>query len=143
MLHYLNFRISRIIKKKGPLVYKLHIGACLLLMQKWRVVVLVLQQPVRSVNQSSLFTELKGQFLLTSTPCPNCVILGLRACHENNKSLFESINNFKTGSPFIIVAKLFFTLKNLNFVNDEVRAGFPKLGHSTLLILILILILQY
>ena len=54
----------------------------------------------------------------------------IKACYENNKSPFESWNNFKTDSPFTIVAKLFFTCKNLYFVNDKVRAGCPKLGHT-------------
>ena len=47
------------------------------------------------------------------------------------KSHFESENNFKTDSSFPIVAKLFFTCKNSYFVNDEERAGYSKLGHTT------------
>ena len=39
--------------------------------------------------------------------------------------------NLKTVSPFTIVAKLFFTCKKFNFVNDEVAVGRPKLGHTT------------
>ena len=31
-----------------------------------------------------------------------------------------------------IIAKLFFTCENLYFVNEEVSAGCPKLGHTTL-----------
>ena len=31
-----------------------------------------------------------------------------------------------------MVTKLLFTYKNLHFVNDEVRAGCPKLGHTIL-----------
>ena len=34
--------------------------------------------------------------------------------------------------PFTNVAKPFFTYKKLNFVNEEVRAGCPKLGHTAL-----------
>ena len=37
----------------------------------------------------------------------------------------------ETDSPFTSVAKLFFTCKNLYFVNDEVWAGCPKLRHAT------------
>ena len=40
----------------------------------------------------------------------------------------------KSGSPFTMVAKLFFTCKNLYFVNDEVRAVCPKLGHTAALL---------
>ena len=43
-------------------------------------------------------------------------------------------HNFKTDSPFTKFAKIFFTLKKLNFVNDEVWTGCQKLGLATLLI---------
>ena len=38
----------------------------------------------------------------------------------------------ETDSPFTVVANLFSTLKNLYFENDEVRAGCPKLGNTSL-----------
>ena len=41
---------------------------------------------------------------------------------------FERRNNFKTDISLTVV-KLFFTCRNLNFVNDEVRTVCPKLGH--------------
>ena len=50
-----------------------------------------------------------------------------------NHQAIRKLNNFKTDSPLTIVAKLFFTSKNLYFVNYEVRAGCPKLGHITLI----------
>ena len=46
------------------------------------------------------------------------------------KSLFQNIKISKCNSLFTIVAKNI-TCKKLNFVNDEVWAGCPKLGHST------------
>ena len=48
------------------------------------------------------------------------------------KSPFESLNNFNTDCPFS-VAKLSFICKKIFVVNDEVRAGCPKLGHNNLL----------
>ena len=45
----------------------------------------------------------------------------------------SKFNNFKTDSTFTIVAKLFFICKNLYFANDEVRVGYPKLGHTALI----------
>ena len=39
---------------------------------------------------------------------------------------------FNNDSPFTVVAKLFFTRKNSYFVNVEVMAGCPNLGHTTL-----------
>ena len=59
--------------------------------------------------------------------CPNFDTL---LYYENNISPFERWNNFKTDSPFTIGAKVFFTCKNLYFVNDEVKAGCPKLGRK-------------
>ena len=70
--------------------------------------------------------------------CLNFVILSLRTlqilyvCYENNKSPFESGFKFESNSPFTIIAKLCFTSNKLYFVNDEVRAGCPKLGHTIL-----------
>ena len=85
-----------------------------------------------------LIVDIVGQCAPTSTPCHNFVILGLRtlqllqACYDNNESPLESSNNSKTDSPFTIVEKLFLTFKNIYFVNDKVRAGCPKLEHTTL-----------
>ena len=40
----------------------------------------------------------------------------------------------QTDSPSITFTKLFLTCQNLNFVNDEIWAGFPKLGRANLTI---------
>ena len=99
----------------------------------------------KNFGSSSLILGYKGLFFKykvvcpyfdESTPCPNFVILGLStlqillACCENNKLPFKSRKNFKTDIPFTIVT--IWTCKNLYFVNDEVRAGCPKLGNTTL-----------
>ena len=81
---------------------------------------------------------LQGSVPQLRTTYPNFVILGssnllmLQACYENEKSLFERRNDFKTDSPFTIIAKLFFTRKSSYFVYDKVRAGCLKLGHTIL-----------
>ena len=46
------------------------------------------------------------------------------------------LKQFLNCQPFTFVANLFFTCKNLYFVNDEDRTGCPKLGHTTLCTLI-------
>ena len=56
----------------------------------------------------------------------------LKTCYENYKSPFEIWNHFKSESSSTNAAKLFFACKNSYFVNDDVRAGCPKLGHTTL-----------
>ena len=60
--------------------------------------------------------------------CRCCTLV----CYENNKLAIRKLKQFKTGSPFTIIAKLFLTCKNIYFVNDEVRAGCLKLEHTTL-----------
>ena len=50
---------------------------------------------------------------------------------RNNKSQFESFKNSFHSSPFTIVTKLFSPARTF-FVNDEVRVGCPKLGHTIL-----------
>ena len=62
------------------------------------------------------------------------VTFELKKCnhYENNKSSFERAETIsKLNTPLTIVAKLFFTCQNLYFVNDKVRVGCPKLGHTT------------
>ena len=44
-------------------------------------------------------------------------------------SRHSETKDFKTDSPFSIFAKLF---NSKSFVKDQVRAGCPKLGHTTL-----------
>ena len=56
----------------------------------------------------------------------------LQANYENNKSPYESWNNLKTDSQFIILEKYFFTCKTFYIVNDDIWARYPKLGHATL-----------
>ena len=51
----------------------------------------------------------------------------LNACYVNKKN-----HHSKADSLFTIVTKIFLTYKNLYFVNDEVRTGCLKLGHTSL-----------
>ena len=75
-----------------------------------------------------------GKYALTLTSGPNFVILGLRtlqmlqACYE----IMHKNQKAETYSPFTIVEKIFFTCKKINYKNDEVRVGCPKLGHTIL-----------
>ena len=92
---------------------------------------------ILAYTKQSFFRKV-GKCALTSTSYPNFVILGLRFCRccrhatKITKSPFESWNNFKTDSLFSIVAKLFLACKKFYFVNNEVRAGCPKLGYTIL-----------
>ena len=60
-------------------------------------------------------------------------IYALCSFYKIYKSPFESWNNFKIDSQFKIVATLFSPEKKKYFLNDEVKGGWPKLGHTTLL----------
>ena len=57
----------------------------------------------------------------------------LYASYENNKSPFESWNNFKTDK----CCQIIFRLRINHFVNDKVWPGCPKLGHAILCLQIL------
>ena len=85
-----------------------------------------------------------GTWRFSMEVCSNFVILGLRTLYVllawatkiiNRHSKAETIS--KLNGPFTIGAKLSFTCKNVYFMNDEVRAGFSNLGHTTLVIFIL------
>ena len=57
----------------------------------------------------------------------------LGRCCRNATKTINRYSTPKTIFKLTIIVKLFFTCKIFNFVNYEVRAECPKLGHTTLL----------
>ena len=91
----------------------------------------------RFSSRQILIKVVQGSVPLPQTPCPNFLILGLSTFQMLQAYYTKMINNHsKSETISKLTAHKHICWKNLYFVNDEVRAGCPKLGHNTLVFLI-------